>query len=149
MEKAAVALRFRRLAAAAIDVLAGAALGLFLSQSRVGIYFAERAVVMLHIGSPGTVWKGPIPMIMGYLGTFVYTLPFALLLVFVIEPAIGTSPGKKLMRVTPPAHISWRVAMRRTMPLWGLVVALLVGSWQLALLFLVAGVALTAASLLG
>ncbi len=117
-----------------------------LSQTRVGIFFAERAVVMLHIGSPGTVWKGPIPMIMGYLGTLVYVMPLAVLLVMLLEPVTGASPGKRLFRLAVvesedpvvARRVRWRRAAMQLSPIAGLVVALLVGSWQLALVATIA-----------
>jgi hypothetical protein len=150
MPRAATGSMWRRVAAVTIDIVVGLALGLLLSQTRVGIFFAERAVVMLRIGSPDTIWKGPIPMIMGYLGTLVYVLPLAFLLVALIGPMTGRSPGNRLLRVAPnqPTQRRWYETAIRTMPLWGLVAALLAGSWQLALLFLIAGLALNVALLL-
>ena len=101
---------------------------------------------MLHIGSPDTVWKGPIPMIMGYLGTLVYVMPLAVLLVMLIEPGTGASPGKRLFRLAlvesedpvVARRVRWRRAAMQLSPIAGLVVALLVGSWQLALVATIA-----------
>ena len=125
-------------------------LGLMLSQSGVGIFFAERAVVMLRIGNPDTLWKGPIPMIMGYLGTFVYALPLAILLVMLIEPFIGASPGKMLLHLRAvsedgaavPSADRWHRAAFEATPVLGLVIALLAGSWQIAVIACLTGVAL-------
>ncbi len=140
----------RRLAAAAIDFVLGLTLGLLLSQTRVGVFFAERAVVMLRIGNPDTIWKGPIPMIMGYLGTLVYVLPLAFLLVALVRPVTGRSPGTALLRVAPndAKRPLWYETAIRTMTLWGLIASLLAGSWQLALLFLIVGLALNISLLL-
>lgn len=38
-------------------------------------------------------------MIVGILGPFVYVLPLAILLVFMMEPLTGESPGKRILRL--------------------------------------------------
>jgi hypothetical protein len=142
----------RRVGANGIDLLIGLMLGLALSNTVVGFFFASRAVVMLRIGAPDTIWKGPIPMILGILGPFVYGLPFAILLVLLAEPLVGASPGKALLGLTVrpcgagmlTRRQRWRRAIVKATPFWGLSIALLAGSWVLALLFLIAGVALLA-----
>lgn len=146
-------MRGRRVAAAGVDLLLGLLLGLVLSNTRVGFFFAERAAVMLRIGSPDTIWKGPVPMILGILGPLVYGLPFSILLVMLLEPLTGASPGKGLMglriisrgrsstvrdQAVAPRRLWYRTAIK-TAPLWGLLVALLAGSWMLALLFALVG----------
>ena len=143
-----VDLSVRRLAADAVDLLAAAVLGVVLANTGVGFFFAMRAVVMLRIGAPDTIWKGPIPMIMGIIGTFVYTMPFAIMVVQLLEPLIRTSPSKALVGLTivPTAGGAasrvqlWRRALIRAIPWWGLTVALLAGSWVLALIFSIVGV---------
>lgn len=150
MEPRRFTLSFRRLMANAIDLLVGLVLGLALSNTVVGFFFAGRAVVMLRIGAEDTIWKGPIPMILGILGPFVYGLPFAILLVLLVEPLIGTSPGKALLGLTIipcgggilSRRQLWRRAIIRATPWWGLTAALLTGSWVLALVFSIVGVAL-------
>jgi hypothetical protein len=120
----------------------------------VGFFFASRAVVMLRIGAPDTVWKGPIPMIMGILGPLVYGLPFAILLVLLAEPLAGTSPGKALLGLTVVScgdgtllhRQRWQRAIIKATPFWGLTVALLAGSWVLALVFSMAGLILLAST---
>jgi uncharacterized RDD family membrane protein YckC len=147
-----VALAVRRIAANAVDLMLGMVLAYALSGTAVGFYFASRAVVMLRIGAPETVWKGAIPMIMGILGPFVYGLPFAILIVLLAEPSVGISPGKRLfgLRVrsrgagAPSRAQYWRRAIIKSAPFWGLTLALVAGSWQLALAFSIAGLALLA-----
>lgn len=134
---------FRRLAAGALDLLAAVALGIVLSNTAVGDFFARRAVVMLRIGAPDTIWKGPIPMLMGIAGRFVYVLPLAFLAVALCRPVFGNSPGKAILslpnepdadRADAPAR-PWIRTIARAAPWWGLTVALLTGSWVLALVF--------------
>jgi RDD family len=148
MERHDVALSLRRVMANAIDLLIGLVLGVVLSNTVVGFFFAGRAVVMLRIGAAGTIWKGPIPMILGILGPLVYGLPFAILLVLLTEPLIGTSPGKALLGLTIvpcdggilARRQLWRRAIIKATPFWGLTAALLAGSWMLALVFSLVGV---------
>lgn len=147
---------FLRLAAAAIDTLAGAAAGLLLANTRVGYFFAGRAAVMLRIDSPESVWKGPIPMIMGIMGPFVYTLPFTILLIFLIEAAGGASPGKKILGIKvissgggrPFPKQLWYRTMIKTCLLWGLLISLLLGDWRLALCSVILGAAVVLSMLL-
>jgi hypothetical protein len=152
MELRRCKLAIRRVMANAIDLLVGLVLGLALSNTIVGFFFASRAVVMLRIGAADTIWKGPIPMILGMLGPFVYGLPFAILLVLLAEPLTGTSPGKALLGLTivpsgdgiPSRRQRWRRAIVKATPCWGLTAALLTGSWVLALIVSIATVALLA-----
>jgi len=131
----------RRLIAGTIDLFGGLVLGIALSNTPVGDFFARRAVVMLRIGAPDTLWKGPIPMLMGIAGRFVYVLPVALLAIALCEPLFGNSPGKAILglasdadgdRADPHARRWIRTAVRAA-PWWGLTVALVTGSWVLAL----------------
>ncbi len=98
----------------------------------LGYYFASRAVVTFQIGVPGSLWKGPIPMILGIIGTYFYTLPFAFFLAFLPEAFIGWSLGKKLLRlriadqnrkVAERASL-WRRLLFKTSGLWGITLAL-------------------------
>jgi hypothetical protein len=148
-------LAFRRLMAGAVDVMVGLVLGVVLSNTPVGFFFASRAVVMLRIGAPDTVWKGPIPMLMGIAGTFVYSLPFAFLLVAMIGPMAGNSPGKALLGIASDPRRDGAVSSRQrwsrafigAAPWWGLTAALLTGSWVLALAFAIAAIALLGGAL--
>jgi hypothetical protein len=131
--------------AGAIDLLAGLVLGVVLSNTPVGFFFASRAVVMLRIGAPDTIWRGPIPMLMGIAGTFVYSLPFAFLVVAMCEPLLGFSPGRAMLGRTnaaaAPRRERWRRAIIVATPWWGLTMALLTGSWVLALVFSIVAIA--------
>jgi hypothetical protein len=139
-----------RLLATILDVLLGMVLGLLLSNSAIGSFFAGRAVVMLRIGSADTLWKGPVPMMLGILGTFVYVLPLAILLILLTEPLAGTSPGKIVfgLEIVPSGQAIlsrkqlWCRSAVKTIFFWGLVVALLLGNWILAVCFTVLGLAL-------
>jgi hypothetical protein len=135
----------RRFAAALVDLAAASLLGFAAAVTPVGTFFATRAVVMLHIGEPGTLWRGPIPLLMGIAGTFVYSLPCAMLMVALIEASAGRSPGQALLRIpvipgTQPGSAGerWRRVLIGAAPWWGLTAALLLGSWQLALLAVIA-----------
>jgi hypothetical protein len=136
-----------RLVSAGVDFVFGIAVALLLTGT-AGRWFARRAAVMLSIGSPDTFWRGPIPMVMGILGNFVYGLPFALLLVLLGEVFFGAGPGKWLfgMRVTAPGGTpapARRRLVRWTLKcagLWIMVVALVLGSAYLAALALGAAV---------
>ena len=142
----------RRIGANAIDFAAGSLVAVILSETVVGVFFATRAVVMLRIGAADTVWKGPLPMIMGILGPFAYGLPFAILFVLLAEALIGTSLGKKLLGIiittdgngTPSRGQRWRRAIIKSAPFWGLTLALLTGSWVMAVSYLFVGVVLLA-----
>jgi hypothetical protein len=137
----------RRLTAGTIDLVAGVVLGILLSNTPVGDFFARRAVVMLRIGAPDTIWKGPVPMLMGIAGRFVYVLPLALLAVSLCEPVWGGSPGDAMLGLASgtradlsgPCGRRWRRTLVNAAPWWGLTLALLTGSWVLALVFALVG----------
>ena len=135
-----------RAAAAAIDAGIGLAATLLLSSS-IGLFFARRAVVTLHIGDPHTLWKGPLPFILGAIGEVVYLMPFIFLLVWILDPLTGATVGKRLLRLrvratdglpASNARRWWRSALQ-TAGFWGLTLAFLVGAWQLALAATIAG----------
>jgi len=135
-----------RAAAAAIDSAAGFLLAIPLSTT-VGIFFARRAVVTLHIGDPHTLWKGPLPFLLGMVGEVVYLLPFTLLLFWLLDPVAGATLGKRLLRLrvraaagerASPSRLWGRSAIRAA-GFWGWTLALLAGVWQLAVLATVAG----------
>jgi hypothetical protein len=146
-----------RASARALDVLLALVLGFGFAIGPVGALFARRAVVMLRIGAPGTLWKGPVPMMMGVAGTFVYALPLAFLLVALVEPMTGWSPGSKALRLRPSilrdhdasSRARWRDAIIRATPWWGLTAALLLGSWELAVVVVIASLSIPVARLLG
>ena len=129
-----------RLLAGSIDAILGAVIALLLAGT-MGRWFAARAVVMLSIGSPDTFWRGPIPMVLGILGNFVYGLPFALLLVLLAEALFGASLGKWLLGLTVRAAdgtsaptgsriLRWAV---KCSGLWAMVLALVAGSLPVAI----------------
>ena len=135
-----------RLLAATIDVVLGLVVAVLLWRT-LGWYFAERSVAMLSIGSPDTFWRGPIPMVLGYLGTIVYGLPFALLVVLLPEALFGAGPGKWVLalRVTDAdgapasARSRWLRWIVKCCGLWLMVLALVVGSSVLAGVAVAAG----------
>ena len=136
-----------RAAAASIDAAVGLA-ATFALASTLGIFFARRAVVTLRIGQPGTLWTGPIPLLLGTIGEVVYLLPFTLWLVWMVDPLTGASVGKRVcgLRVGEvdgrPATWQRRWARHavQTAGLWGWTLALLAGRWEIAVLASVAGV---------
>jgi hypothetical protein len=129
----------RRAAAAALDAALGFALAMALSVTPVGRYFALRAFDMFRIDSPTTVWKGPIPLILGAFGETVYTFPAALLALLSVEGVTGRSLGKRAfgLRVVAgggqgAAQLRVRFALK-TVGCWGFVAGLVSGSWLVAL----------------
>jgi hypothetical protein len=128
-----------RLLAALVDAGVVLCLATLLSRSS-GRYFAERAAVTFQIGEPGSAWKGPIPMLLGAVSTLAYGIPFAALLVLVSEALFAASPGKLLGRceiVTAPglrARALWSRFAIKGAPAWLFCVALVAGSWPLAVL---------------
>jgi uncharacterized RDD family membrane protein YckC len=125
-----------------------------LLSSSIGLFFARRAVVTLHIGDPHTLWKGPLPFILGAIGEVVYLIPFTFLLVWILDPLSGATVGKRLLRLrvrrtdgepSSSARRWWRSALQ-TAGFWGLTLAFLVGSWQLVIVALVAGAIVFAGS---
>jgi uncharacterized RDD family membrane protein YckC len=144
-----------RAAAAAIDAAAAWAAALALASS-LGIFFARRAVVTLRIGEPGTLWTGPIPLLLGIVGEVVYLLPFVLLLAWSLDPLTGATIGKRLagLRVCGrdgrPASrgARWRRGAIQTAGLWGSTIALLAGRWEILVLAALAGLILLAGTLL-
>ena len=142
-------MRARRLAATAIDGLLGFTLAIILSLTKVGAFFAERAVVMLQIDDPTSAWKGTIPLVLGAFGEISYTLPFAIMVVVTTEAVLDRSPGKWLvgLRIAVDdgggARRRWERVAVKTIGLWGVVLGLVLGSWQLALASVIIGSALT------
>jgi hypothetical protein len=128
-----------RALAAAVDAVVGLGLAILLASS-TGTYFAERAVATLHIGSPGTRWTGPVPLVLGAISPLAYGAPFAFLLVGLMEPLFATSPGKLLFRgeivpATPDARrrrLCGRFAIKAA-PAWLACGALVTGQWPVAL----------------
>lgn len=127
--------------AATIDFALGFSAAVVLS-STVGVFFARRAVITLRIGQPGTLWHGPIPLILGIFGEVVYLLPLTLLASWMIDPLTGATVGKRIARVrvrlvdgrrAAPAQL-WLRWTIQTVGLWGWTLALLTGSWVVALL---------------
>jgi uncharacterized RDD family membrane protein YckC len=135
-----------RVLAGFLDAVLGIAIALPFSGT-LGRWFAGRAVVTLSIGSPDTFWRGPIPMVMGIFGSFVYGLPLGLLLVLLAEALFDASPGKWLLGLSvaaadgSPAPTGNRLArwVLKCSALWGTALALAVGSCPIAVAAAVAG----------
>lgn len=130
-----------RAAAAGIDAVVGVAATLAMA-STLGMFFARRAVVTLRIGEPGTLWKGPLPLMLGVFGEVVYLIPFTFLLVWILDPLTGATVGKRLfglrVRQTDGKPASrptlWCRSALQTVGLWGWTLALLTGRWEPAAL---------------
>jgi hypothetical protein len=145
----------RRAAAGAIDVALGGAVCLLFSKT-VGLFFARQAFVTLRVGQAGTWWTGPVPLVLGMFGEVVYFLPSVLLLIWTLDLLTGATVGKRLLALRERASDGGRASLVRrcartavqTAGLWGWTVALLIGSWQVALLASAAGVVVIAGSLL-
>lgn len=116
-------------------------------RSGIGIFFARRAVVTLRIGAPDTLWKGPLPLMIGAFGEVVYLLPFALFLVWMLDPLTGATIGKRSLGLRvraadgQPASRQrlWYRSALQTAGFWGWTLALLTGRWEIALLASLAG----------
>jgi len=143
-----------RAAAAGLDAATGIALSLLLASS-VGIFFARRAVVTLQIDNPDSLWKGPLPLMIGVFGEVFYLLPFTLLLVWILGPLTGATMGKRLLglrvrdfegRPISRQRHGYRTALL-TVGLWGWTLALLAGRWELAALASLGGAVVLAGSL--
>lgn len=85
-------------AALLLDLICALALTLLLS-STSGRFFSGRAVALLRIGDPGSFWKGPIPMLLGAMGTLTFGFPLAALMVLLPEGIFGMSPGKMIVGI--------------------------------------------------
>lgn len=78
-------------------------------------------------------------MILGVFGSFVYGLPFALLVILFVEPIFGASPGKWMMHLCirdgsgniPQVRQIWTRWLLKSGGILGIVLALLLGVWQL------------------
>lgn len=90
----------RRLLATSVD--AGIALTLSaISAVPLGQWCAQRAVLALAIDDPSSWWRGPLPLVLGILGTVVYSLPFTILAVGASRLAFGRTPGEALAATAP------------------------------------------------
>jgi len=143
-----------RAAAGGIDAGVGFAASLLLASS-LGSYFAQRAVVTLRIGAPGTLWTGPLPLMLGVVGEVVYLLPFALFVAWILDPLTGATVGKRLLGLRV-RDAGGRPASRRrrwfrntlqTVGLWGWTLALVTGRWEIALVATLAGIVVLVGSL--
>ncbi len=143
-----------RLLASGIDAVFGVVVALLLSGT-LGRWFAERAGVMLAIGSPDTFWRGPVPMMLGYLGSLIHGLPLAFLLVLLPEALFGAGPGKWVLglsvaardRAASPGARWLRWTIKCSGPVC-MLLALLIGSAALAFIAIIATVIAGAGSLL-
>ena len=139
---------FRRLLAALADGGLAVVLAWLLAPSS-GRWFAERSIVMLNIGDPGTLWVGPLPLLLALLGPFVYGLPFAAALLLLAEPLFGAGPGHRLLRLEPraadgarpPAGARWSRFLLKSSGPWLLTLGLVSGFWPLGALAVAAQLA--------
>ena len=144
-----------RAAAAIIDTGVGFVVSLVLA-SNIGTFFAHRAVVTLRIGDADTLWKGPLPMMLGAVGEVVYLLPLALLVAWLLDPLTGATVGKRLLRLRvrdagchpTSRQRRWCRSALQTVGLWGWTLALLSGRWGIAVLASIAGSVVLIGSLL-
>jgi uncharacterized RDD family membrane protein YckC len=144
-----------RALATAIDAAVGLALSFLLSSS-AGMFFARRAVVMLRIDDPASLWKGPVPLMLGTFGEVVYLLPLTLLTALSLDPVAGSTMGKRWLRLrVRDAHgapltsaRSWRRFAAKTVGLSGCTLGLLAGRWEIALVASVAGLTILAGTVL-
>ncbi len=146
---------WRRAAGAAADLSVGVVTTLLL-RSSLGLFFARRAVVTLRMDAPDSWWKGPVPLILGAFGEFVYLLPFTLFLVWSLDPLTGATVGKRVLGLrvcdedgqAASRQRLWRRSAVQTVGLWGWVLALLTGRWEIALMASLAGGLVLGGSLL-
>lgn len=130
-----------RLLSLIIDLIIALALGLVMSHS-IGYFFATRAEVMLLIGHPQSIWKGPVPLILGVIGPLTYVLPLAVLVVMLAEPLFDTSPGKLILKLKiaglngdrPSVRNLWLRHLVKTSPLWLMNLGLITGMWHIAVM---------------
>ena len=134
-----------RLLAMVVDAMVGALVALILAPTALGHFFSSRAVVLLRIGEPGSWFKGPVAMIMGVLGEFVFLLPLALALALAAEVVGSRGLGKRLcrIRIAGPARRAFVVRyLIKISPLWLSVLALLSGVWMVEMIALASALAL-------
>jgi len=146
-----IRLHARRCAASAVDGAVALLLAVLMGHA-IGGFFAGRAVVALRIHDPDSLWKGPVPMVMGILGEIVYLLPLTLLLVLLAEPLSGRTPGKSLLRldvIPQDGAVLWlRFLVKASGPLLCLL-GLLVGRWEIAAVGAAASAAIPAGFIIG
>lgn len=138
----------RRIAAAAIDACVVLALTRVLAPV-TGVFFAARTVPTFEIGTPGTVWRGPIPFVLAITGPLVYGAPFAATLVLLTEPLFGTSAGKTLLGLrvagaggfAPSRSARWTRFLAKGCGPLVFTLSLLVATWPLAVFGALLGVA--------
>jgi uncharacterized RDD family membrane protein YckC len=144
-----------RAAAVGVDLAVAFISSLVLSPT-LGIFFAERAVVTLRIGEAGTLWQGPIPLMLGIFGEIVYLLPFVLFAVWALEPLAGTTIGARLVRVRvvrldqrPLSRWTrWGRTLCLTIACWGWTLGLLTAFWPIAFVATIAGLVVWSGTLL-
>lgn len=131
--------------------MVGAAAALILAPTLLGHFFATRAAVLLGIGEADSWFKGPVAMIIGIFGEFVFLLPLTLALVVLGEVVGGRGLGKRLLRIRIIGPGRSAFALRyliKTSPLWLSVLALLSGAWGVEMIALAAALGLLLAWLI-
>lgn len=120
----------RRAAALGVDLMLGLVLAGLLTSS-TGHWLSLRAVDALATDDPAGGWKGPLPMVIGMVGSLVYGMPLAVILVTLGELLFAQSVGKALfgLRVVGarPSGRALRLILRDA-PWWLALGALLVGA---------------------
>jgi len=128
-------MRVRRAGAALVDLALAVALTFALAPT-AGVWFAGRSIPMLHVGEPGTLWRGPVPMMLAIGGRLVFGFPFAATLILLAEPLFGGGVGKRLVGLriagVSPGARPWRRFLVKASPAWGMTAALVAGSAWLA-----------------
>lgn len=146
---------FIRLSILMLDISFVILLTILLSRF-TGKFFARRSVLMLKIGSPNSLWKGPIPMIISAAGYFFFGLPFSGFIIFLPEAFFGASPGKMIFGIRVRKIDGQKASLKllilryalKTIGAWGLMVSLIVANMYLAAFSFVAGCLVLVGSLL-
>jgi uncharacterized RDD family membrane protein YckC len=119
-----------RVAALIIDLFVLLLVAMLLSRWS-GIVFARLSREMLHIGQPGTFWKGPVAFLLGFVGNLFFGLPFAAIVCSLPEAVFGMGPGKMITGVrivSEPGRGAARArlvgrALFKNLGAWGIVIA--------------------------
>ncbi len=109
-------------------------MALAFAMSRVGWYFATRAVDLLRIGEPDTWFQGPVALVIGLFGQLVFSLPIAFLVV-ALPSLAGSSWGMRVFGIRVESLEPWRIFLRfivAASPWWLATLALVSAWWWLA-----------------
>lgn len=139
----------RRATALTLDLLLALGLTLLLAESS-GHWLSQRAVSALAIDDPTGPWRGPLPLVLGAVGSISYGLPLSFTLITASEVFFAQSPGKALLglrvgRMGPLRRTGrlllrdapWHLALAALVvgdPGFTVVALVLAGAWALAAL---------------